>query len=555
MNIEKQVKIDKFVAIINELNFKDPNSLDALRKELKGQRYVISKNKLILIDSDSGDLREYPLVGTNYTSRSAENTGSRTSFLVSNVAKPTVYTASSNRNEFPGLGLGNQSDLVGASASVEQKGSYEKGTTEVAGLTSFKESEVLIGGKSLDQIGRVNLTPNHLTQFIRENSQGENFRSMMSTILKGMDVKYIPGVMMVTFEDGIYVYPELDSLNTQNNFLNQCFDISDDSDRSSFVVRDFTKPAKIIGDYPNLTLDGRLVDAQIEKGVVSLKKESLAMTEDFRSEIEALLQVDNLVAVINELNFKDPNSLDTLRKELKGKSYVISKNKLVLIDSASGELREYPLLGTNYASGSAENTGSKSAFLVSNVAKPTVYTASTNRNEFPGLGLGNQSDLVGASASVEQKGSYEKGTTEVAGLTSFKESEVLIGGKSLDQIGRVNLTPNHLTQFIRENSQGENFRSMMSTILKGMDVKYIPGVMMVTFEDGIYVYPELDSLNTQNNFLNQCFDISDDSDRSSFVVRDFTKPAKIIGDYPNLTLDGRLVDAQIEKGVVKTQRK
>lgn len=272
MNIEKQIKIDKFVGIINGLNFKDPNSLDALRKELKGQRYLISKNKLILIDSDSGDLREYPLLGTNYASGRAQNTGSKSAFLVSRVEKPTVYNASTDLGEFPGLGLGNQSDLIGVSDCVEQKGSYENGKTEVADVRRFSESEVLIGGKNLDQIGRVNLTPNHLTQFIRENSQDENFRSMMSTILKGISVKYTPGLMMVTFEDGIYVYPELNSLNTQNNFLNQCFDISDDSDRSSFVVRDFTKPAKIIGDYPNLTLDGRLVDAQIEKGVVKTQR-------------------------------------------------------------------------------------------------------------------------------------------------------------------------------------------------------------------------------------------------------------------------------------------
>ena len=364
---------------------------------------------------------------------------------------------------------------------------------------------------------------------------------------------------MVTFEDGIYVYPELNSLNSQDithaTSLRQFFTLSEDSEKSSFVIRDFLKPAKITGDYPNLTLDGRFVDAEIDKGVVSLKREPIAITEDFSSEIEALLQIDNLVAVINELNFMDPNSLDALRKELKGQSYVISNNKLILIDSESGKLREYPLLGTNYASRSAENTGSRSAFLVSRVEKPTVYTASTDLSEFPGLGLGNQSDLVGVSASVEKKGSYEKGSTEVSDVRRFKESDVVIGGKSLDEIGRVNLTPNHLTQFIRENSQDENFRSMMSTILKGKNVKYLPGVMMVTFEDGIYVYPELNSLNTQNNYLKQFFDISGDSDRSSFVARDFTKPAKIIGDYPNLTLDGRLVDAEIVKGVVKTLRK
>ena len=87
---------------------------------------------------------------------------------------------------------------------------------------------------------------------------------------------------------------------------------------------------------------------------------------------------------------------------------MISNNKLILIDSESGELREYPLLGTNYASRSAENTGSRSSFLVSHVEKPTIYTASTNINEFPGLGVGSQSDVVGVSASVDQKGSYEK---------------------------------------------------------------------------------------------------------------------------------------------------
>ena len=33
MNIENLTKVDNLVAKINELNFKDPNALDALRKE------------------------------------------------------------------------------------------------------------------------------------------------------------------------------------------------------------------------------------------------------------------------------------------------------------------------------------------------------------------------------------------------------------------------------------------------------------------------------------------------------------------------------------------
>ena len=121
----------------------------------------------------------------------------------------------------------------------------------------------------MEQIGKVNLTPNHLTQFIRTNSEDENFRSMMATILKGMDVKYLPGVMMVEFSDGIYVFPELNSLNTQDpthavNFR-QFFELSEDSERSSFVIRDFTKPAKITGEYPTLELNGKLYKLRLER--------------------------------------------------------------------------------------------------------------------------------------------------------------------------------------------------------------------------------------------------------------------------------------------------